>query len=106
MPLCAACWKRSGASAGGEDEERKHQLSTLISGMESVLADDGELEDAFQRYMANLPLSQHPQSGPEQHRMFSRWEDSLKRELEDLENRFGWTGIQGPRQATNLQQRP
>ena len=68
-------------SAGFEDEERKHQLRTLISDRESLLADDAELEDAFRRYIANLLLSHGPQSGPEKHRMYNRWEDSLKREL-------------------------
>ena len=67
--------------AGGEDEERKHELRTLISNREWVLADDSELEDSFQEYIANLSLPQRPQSGPEQHRMYNRWEGSLKREL-------------------------
>ena len=67
--------------AAGEDEDRKHELHTLISHRESELADDSELEDSFQQHIGNLPLPQRPQSGPEQHRMYNRWEDSLKREL-------------------------
>ena len=43
--------------------------------------DDSELEKSFEEYIANLPLLQHPQSGPEKHRMYNRWEDYRKREI-------------------------
>ena len=74
--------------AGGADEERKRELRTLISDRESVLTNDRELEDSFQQYIASMPLLQRPQSGPEQHRLYNRWEDSIKRELGEWKGNF------------------
>ena len=67
----------------GADDEREDELGSLISTREAELADDNELEKAFEQDIANLPLQERPQSGPEKHRLYNAWEDGIKRELAD-----------------------
>ena len=70
--------------ASGADDERKHELRTLIAARESELADDDKLGVAFDQYINTLPLRERPRwNGPQMHRLFGEWENGLKQELDD-----------------------
>ena len=66
--------------AGGVDEERKRELSSLISHRELELASDSLLK-AFKNHIAALPVEDRPKSELDEYRLFPEWEDSLKQEL-------------------------
>ena len=67
----------------GSDEQRQHDLRKAIEEREAQLADDSTLDILFEDYIVNLPTNQHPQSKPQQHRMFTEWEGSLQTELDN-----------------------
>ena len=66
---------------GGAAEERKNELRSLIRTRESELADDDELEVAFEDYLARLTESERPQSRPQERRLFNKWEAARNQEL-------------------------
>ncbi len=66
--------------ASGADDERKHELRTLIAGRESELTSDRLLQ-LFKNHIAALPHEDRPKSELEEYRLFPEWEDNLKQEL-------------------------
>ena len=66
---------------GGADEKRKEELRFYIGERESDLANDSENDKLFENYLAILPLSERPQTGPQKYRLYNEWEAGLKQEL-------------------------
>ena len=71
---------------GGATEERKEELRFYIGTRESELSDDSENDKLFENYLATLPLSERPQTGPQKYRLHNEWEAGLRQEL------AGWRG--------------
>ena len=76
---------------GGAVEERKSELRSFIEARESELADDDELERAFEDYLAGLTVAERPQNRPQERRLFNEWETDRNQELavwrDELANR-------------------
>ena len=68
--------------AGGADEERKAELRSMISGRKAGWDSDSLLR-MFKDYIFRLPEEIRPKTELEEHRLFPKWEDGLKRELAD-----------------------
>lgn len=68
--------------AGGADEERKIVLRSMISGRKAGW-DSDSLFRMFKDYISRLPEEIRPKTELEEHRLFPKWEDGLKRELAD-----------------------
>jgi len=66
----------------GADEERRHELRKAIEKRETQLADESLLENLFEEHIAHLPVNQRPESNPQKYRMFPKWEDNLRLELD------------------------
>lgn len=66
----------------GSEEERQHKLWRAIKERESQLADDAHLDFMFEDFISNLPIDQIPQSKPQEHRMFTEWENGLQSDLD------------------------
>ena len=45
------------------------------------MATDSENDKLFENYLAILPLSERPQTGPQKYRLYNEWEAGLKQEL-------------------------
>ena len=70
----------------GADEQRQHELRKAIEEREAHLVDDAQLSILFEEFTSNLPANQRPQSKPQEHRMFSEWENGLRRETNEWKN--------------------
>ena len=70
----------------GADEQRQHELRKAIEEHEAHLVDDAQLSILFEEFTSNLPANQRPQSKPQEHRMFSEWENGLRRETNEWKN--------------------
>ena len=68
--------------AGGADEERKVELRSMISGRKAVW-DSDSLFRMFEDYKLGLREEDRPKTKLEDHRLFPKWEDGLKKELAD-----------------------
>ena len=68
---------------GGVAEERKDLLRSLIGARQSELADDHKLNQRFESYVGTLPQLDRPETIPQTHRLYNKWEDDQKRELAD-----------------------
>ncbi len=66
----------------GADQQRQHDLRKTIEEREANLADDAQLDILFGAYISNLPANQAPKNKPQEHRMFTEWEDGLQDELQ------------------------
>ena len=75
----------------GSDEQRQHDLRKAIEEREAQFADDSTLDILFEDYIVNLPTNQHPQSKPQQHRMFTEWKVVSRRNWTiGRMSLFGW----------------
>ncbi|MCY4082958.1 MAG: DEAD/DEAH box helicase family protein [Caldilineaceae bacterium] len=72
------------AIATGEDEKRQLELQKAIETREMQMADETLLESAFEAYLSSLSTDQHPQNNPQKYRMFTEWENGLRKETESL----------------------
>lgn len=70
----------------GADEERQRELRKAIEDRETQMADESLLEDLFEDHIAHLPVNQRPESNPQKYRMFPKWEDNLRLELDGWKN--------------------
>ena len=66
---------------GGASDRRKEELRLMIEVRHSQLADDNELAELFEIYLAELPDSERPQTFPQKSRLYSKWEGSIRQEL-------------------------
>ncbi len=68
--------------AGGADEERKSELSSLISNRAPELADDDLLDKAFKQHLSTLPPEEQPQRNwPQMVQLYNGWKDARSQEL-------------------------
>jgi len=66
----------------GASQKRQHELRKSIEERETHLTDDTQLDILFGAYISNLPANQIPINKPQEHRMFTEWEDGLQDELQ------------------------
>lgn len=68
------------------DAARQEELSRSIQMHEATIQDDDALDSMFKEYVDGLPWDQRPKNNPQTSRMFTEWENIIKRELADWQN--------------------
>ena len=68
------------------DAARQEELSRSIQMNEATIQDDDALDNMFKEHVDGLPWDQRPKNNPQTSRMFTEWENVLKKELADWQN--------------------
>ena len=68
------------------DVARQEELSRSIQMHEATIQDDDALDIMFKEYLDGLPWDQRPKNNPQTSRMFTEWENIIKRELANWQN--------------------
>ena len=75
--------RRDVASA---DTARQEELSKSIQMYERTIQDDDALDIMFKEYLGGLPQEQRPQNNPQTSRMFTEWENDIKKKLAEWQH--------------------
>ena len=64
----------------GANKKRQDDLQESIGEREANLADESTLDSLFEDHMESLPVIERPQNNPQKYRMFTVWEEGLRKE--------------------------